>query len=75
MLAAGFNATLPNAEVDRSGLDPTVDAQKKQIDALDDNAKAMYGLMLAMITPSMMHNIILEQKVDADWPTGKFNNV
>ena len=72
---AGFNAKLPNAEADRAGLNPVVADDKKQIEALDANAKGMYGIILAMTTPSMMHKIILEQKSDADWPTGKFNNV
>ena len=72
---AGFNATLPGAEADRASLDPTNGGEKKQIEALDANAKGMYGLTLAITTPSMMCKIILEQKADADWPNGKFNNV
>ena len=75
VITAGFNATLPPSEAARAGLDSTIADQKKQIDALDENAKGMYGIILAMTTPSMMHKIILEQKADADWPTGKFNNV
>ena len=75
VLTPGFNGTLHNAESNRAGLDASIDAQKKKIEALDANAKGMYGIILAMTTPSMMHKIILEQKTDADWPTGKFNNV
>ena len=39
------------------------------------NAKAIYGLTLALQTEDMLNKVTLQQSTDSDWPTGKFPGI
>ena len=48
---------------------------KTKLIALDINAKAIYGLILALQTEDMLNKVTLQQSTDSDWPTGKFPDI
>ena len=83
MLDAGFDTALPSKEseitellTNASSPDGTVKAEAKtKFIALDMNAKAIYGLILALQTEYMLIKATLQQSADSDWPTGKFSDI
>ena len=83
VLDADLDIALPTKESDRATLlvavsrsDATAktDAKTKLI-ALDVNAKATYGLILALQTEDMLNKVTLQQSADPNWPTGKFPEI
>ena len=65
-------ALLVNASSSDAGV--KVDGKTKLI-ALDMNAKAIHGLILALQTEDMLNKVTLKKNADLDWPTGKFPNI
>ena len=48
---------------------------KTKLTALDMNANAIYGLILALQTEGMLNKVTLQQSAGSDWPTGKFPQI
>lgn len=59
---------LPAREADAETLDPTKDADKKKLKAVERNQLAMANLTMAMSTEKVM-SVVYEAK-NADWPSG-----
>jgi len=83
VLDADFDIALPSSESERatllvalSGSDAAAKADAKtKLIALDMNAKATYGLILALQTEDMLNKVTLQQSADPNWPTGKFPEI
>ena len=75
ILESGFSASLPRSELSRNELDPAVPEEKRQIKALDQNAKAISGFALAMHDMMILRKIMVHKFDEADWPSGHFTKM